>query len=157
MYMNVYICNFTKIRNKMNLTKSITKNFTLKELLESNTAKVHKISEQYNPSSVVIDNLTKLTVNILQPLRDGLGIPITLNCAYRCARVNSLIPGSSATSDHLKGCAADIDLNDKELNKKVFFWIKNNCKFKQLINERDFSWVHVSYVEGSNRMQILKT
>jgi len=141
----------------MNLSSSVTKNFTLKELLQSNTADLHKITEQYNPSEEVIKNLELLAKNVLQPLRDHLGIPIKLNCAYRCKRVNALIPGSSMTSDHLKGCAADIDLNDVELNKKVFFWIKDNCKFKQLINEHNYSWVHVSFVEGANRMQVLKT
>lgn len=141
----------------MDLTHNVTKNFTLKELLQSNTADLHKISEQYSPSEDVVKNLELLAKNVLQPLRDGLGIPISLNCAYRCKRVNSLIPGSSVTSDHLKGCAADIDLNNKDLNKKVYNWIKDNCKFKQLINEHDFSWVHVSYVEGNNRMQVLKT
>ena len=141
----------------MNLTANVTKNFTLKELLQSNTADKYKISEQYNPSDLVIHNLELLAKNVLQPLREGLGIPITLNCAYRCKRVNSLIPGSSTTSDHLTGSAADIDLNNKELNKKVFDWIKNNCEFKQLINEHDYSWIHVSFVEGGNRMQVLKT
>lgn len=141
----------------MDINAKITKNFTLKELLQSNTADQHKIKEQYTPSETVIKNLTDLTKNVLQPLRDGLGVSITLNCAYRCNKVNSLIPGSSMTSDHMIGAAADIDLNSKEMNKKVFFWIKDNCKFKQLINEKDYAWIHVSFVEGKNRMQVLKT
>lgn len=141
----------------MESQQQITKNFTLYELLKSDTANKFKVREQYTPSEEIVNNLVKLAVNVLQPLRDAMGVPITLNCAYRCPRVNSLIPGSSTTSDHLKGCAADIDLGSRELNKKVFFWIKDNLQFKQLINEHDYSWVHVSYVEGKNRMQVLKT
>jgi hypothetical protein len=41
-------------------------------------------------------------------------------------------------------------------NKQVFDFIKNNLNFDQLINEFDYSWVHVSYsATGKQRKQIL--
>jgi hypothetical protein len=41
-------------------------------------------------------------------------------------------------------------------NKMVFDYIKANLNFDQLINEFDYSWVHVSYEStGKQRKQIL--
>jgi adenine-specific DNA methylase len=41
-------------------------------------------------------------------------------------------------------------------NKMVFDYIKANLNFDQLINEFDYSWVHVSYnPSGKQRKQIL--
>ena len=37
----------------------------------------------------------------------------------------------------------------------LFDWIKQNVDFDQLINEHDFTWVHVSYHLNKNRKQIL--
>jgi hypothetical protein len=54
------------------------------------------------------------------------------------------------------GEAADITVGSKEENEKLFDYIKDNLEFDQLINESDFSWVHVSYREGRLRKQVLE-
>jgi hypothetical protein len=54
------------------------------------------------------------------------------------------------------GEAADITAGNKEENEKLFNYIKDNLEFDQLINESDFSWVHVSYREGRLRKQVLE-
>jgi hypothetical protein len=34
-------------------------------------------------------------------------------------------------------------------------WASQNLEFDQLIDEYDFSWVHISFNQGKNRKQIL--
>lgn len=124
----------------------LTKNFTLEELTETS----HNVPN--NPSLHERENLTKLCVNVLQPLRDYMGSSITINSGYRNPIVNQLVKGAN-NSDHLFGYAADITVGTKAGNKKMYDWIKVHCKFKQLINEYNFSWVHVSYNDRNNKMQ----
>jgi hypothetical protein len=50
----------------------------------------------------------------------------------------------------------DMDPKGKPTNKEIFDYIKKNLEFDQLINEFDYSWIHVSYTSGKNRKQILK-
>jgi hypothetical protein len=63
--------------------------------------------------------------------------------------------GGSATSQHCKGEAIDISAGNKVENKKLFDWICANLDFDQVINEYDFTWVHISYKSKGNRKQIL--
>ena len=65
--------------------------------------------------------------------------------------------GGARTSQHTLGQAADIHTksNSKESNKQLFELIKQlKLPFDQLINEYNYSWVHVSY-SNRNRRQIL--
>jgi zinc D-Ala-D-Ala carboxypeptidase len=46
-------------------------------------------------------------------------------------------------------------------NLQVAIWIEANCDFDQLIleywtGEPNSGWIHCSYVEGSNRKQVLR-
>ncbi len=47
-------------------------------------------------------------VAVLQDVRDHFGLPVNLNCGYRCAKHNAEVSGASKTSKHLYGQAADI-------------------------------------------------
>jgi hypothetical protein len=49
----------------------------------------------------------------------------------------------------------DISGGSKAENKKIFDWCKANLKYDQLINEYDYSWVHISFRKGNNRNQTL--
>jgi hypothetical protein len=40
-------------------------------------------------------------------------------------------------------------------NKEIFDYIKDNLEIDQLINEFNYSWIHVGYRKGANRKQIL--
>ena len=82
-----------------------------------------------------------------------LNIPITVSSGFRSAVVNKAVGGSS-TSQHCKGEAADLQCAD---NKMLFDIIKDNFVFDQLINEHDYSWIHVSLKEYGNRNEVLKT
>ena len=61
----------------------LSNNFTLKELTSSGTAKRNGYSEQFNPTQDVIDNLTELCVNVLQPIREALEAPLRVSSGYR--------------------------------------------------------------------------
>lgn len=129
------------------------KYFTLKELTRSITATAKGIDN--TPTPEVEKNLTLLVENVLDPLREIYGKPITVNSGYRCPELNKAV-GGSKTSDHVKGFAADITGGSKEENERIFNIIKHNFHFKQLIDEKGFSWVHVSYDPSNLKNQILK-
>ena len=128
------------------------KYFSLSELTRTNKNLPNVPNEQEKA------NLIKLVDNILDPLRELYGKPITINSGYRSPLVNSATENASKTSDHMTGRAADIDTVSD--NYKLFNLIKDNFKFDQLIWEKGDSkapsWIHVSYREGKNRNQIKK-
>lgn len=128
------------------------KRFTIEEMTESSTAKAKDIDN--TPSQEILAKLQKLIEAILDPLREWYGKPIRVNSGYRCEALNEAI-GGSKTSQHCLGEAADITAGSKEENEKLFNYIKDNLPFDQLINESDFSWIHVSYREGRLRKQVL--
>ena len=125
------------------------KYFNILELTQTST----KLDN--NPNQDEIKNLILLVDNVLDPLREAINNPIHIESGYRSPLVNREV-GGSKTSAHMKGCAADITRGSKIKNKEMFDWIKNNCEFRQLINEYDYSWVHVEYRLGYNKKQILE-
>ncbi|HEX5169291.1 MAG TPA: D-Ala-D-Ala carboxypeptidase family metallohydrolase [Cyclobacteriaceae bacterium] len=135
--------------------RSFTKNFTLHEMLTSQTASRMGFTEQFEPSEVAISNLEALCINILQPLRDAIKSPVIVSSGYRCFRVNSII-GGAAKSQHLSGQAADIQdfrKGNEFLLRKI---VELKLPFDQLINEFNFDWVHVSYDPDRNRRDVLE-
>ena len=88
-------------------------------------------------------------------------MPIAVTSFYRNKKVNKVI-GGAKNSQHTTGEAMDIDADvfGKVTNKEVFFYIKDNLEFDQLIaefiNEDGVDgWVHVSYSKVKNRKQVL--
>ena len=86
----------------------LSDNFSLHEFLLSQTATRNNIS--MDPPIEVIDNLRRLCVDILQPLRDATGKSIYISSGYRPPKLNELI-GGSTTSAHMDGRAADFVVN----------------------------------------------
>lgn len=129
------------------------KYFTIEEMTKSSTATAKHIDN--TPNQTVIDNLTKLIEIVLDPLREWYGKPIRVNSGYRCEALNKAVGSKSKNSQHLYGEATDITAGSKAENEKLFNYIKDNLPFDQLINESNFSWVHVSYREGRLRKQVL--
>lgn len=133
----------------------ISENFTLDELLRSDTANRLKVVEQYTPSQAVIENLRKLSVNILQPIRNALGKSIRVTSGYRCKRLNGLI-GGARNSQHTEGKAADIEVDGMTNQELMKFIIDLDLPFDQIINEYEPNgWIHISFDEKRNRKQIL--
>lgn len=105
-----------------------------------------------------IENFKLLAEKVFEPVRLHFGCPIHISSGYRSIELNKCI-GGSLTSQHCSGEAIDIDMDGTPhgvTNKMVFDYIKDNLSFDQLINEFDYSWVHVSYEStGKQRKQVL--
>lgn len=135
----------------------LSKNLSLAEVMRSESAKRRGIKNMPTPEH--LENLKKLAEKIFQPIRDHFGVPIHVSSGYRSKELNAAI-GGSATSQHCKGEALDLDMDGTSVtNKQVFEFIKDNLPFDQLIWEfgdnNNPDWVHVSY--GSrNRKEILR-
>lgn len=125
----------------------------MKELTKSSTSDKLGIDNTPTPEASVA--LSNLVTHVLDPLREMYGKAITVNSGYRCSKLNAAV-GGAKTSQHMRGEAADITAGSKTENKKLFELIRDNLPFDQLIDESNYSWVHVSYVSTSkNRKQIL--
>lgn len=128
----------------------LSKNFTLEELTFSITAFNNGWNNTPNPEARAA--LTRLAVEVLQPIRDTWGKPIRVTSGYRMPRLNASV-GGSPISQHLLGQAADIQALNMVDNGKLFFCIKKmiesgKLKVGQCIWEYGTKatpkWVHVS-------------
>lgn len=132
------------------------KYFTTAEFVRSDTADRKGIDNRL--PNELLPNVQALVDNVLDPLREAYGKPIRITSGYRCEELNKAV-GGSKTSDHMNACAADIvgTPNTREENKKLFNLIQElGLPFKQLIDEKNFSWVHVSCDRNNLKRQILK-
>lgn len=118
--------------------------FTLEEFTRSSVAQKNRIDN--TPDEEALKNLQYL-MSVLEQVRAGFGSPIIITSGYRCKPLNDLV-GGSKTSAHLKGLAADLVCNN---NRKLFEFIRDNFSFDQLINEKNYSWVHFGLSRGQNR------
>jgi hypothetical protein len=125
----------------------------------SDTAK--RLGIDNKPSTQKMINLVYLCAHVLEPLRVAMNEPIKIGSGYRCEKLNKAV-GGVYNSQHLKGQAADIDIQgDMAFGKKIFDYIRDHLPFDQLIWEHTASgtyWVHVSYVFpdfGKNRRKVI--
>ena len=135
----------------------LSKNFSLKELTKSSTATRFGIENKPNEEQLI--NLTHLAINVLQPVRDHHG-STTISSGLRVLKLNRKI-GSSDTSQHVKGEAADMECPNVD-NLELAKWMRDNLEFDQLILEgyeegdSNSGWIHVSYkADGSNRKKCM--
>lgn len=137
------------------MSQHITKNFTLEEYQNSATAKKYRINNTI--SSQYKDNM-KRVLNLLQVIRDAWNDPIIISSGYRCPELNKKVGGAS-NSDHVYGAAVDFYTvsNTREDNHKLWNMIlcMNTLKklplFRQLINEYDDKWIHISVNNDYNK------
>ena len=129
---------------------NLSKNFDWKEFQKSDTASRLHIVNVINDWEVR-DNLKALVDNVLQPLRDAWGGPLFINSGYRSPELNKAV-GGAATSQHTKGCAADVGVTDPYALAKLAK--KMRLGYDQMIVYPSF--VHFSHKRnGENRGQIL--
>ena len=113
------------------MVMKLSKNFTLEEMVATSHRKLQDI-----PTLAVIQNLQKLCVLVLQPLRDTIGAPVYINSGYRSKRLNARV-GGVPNSRHLQGRAADIHCDNDILRQ-------NPNVDKVLLERKGHStWVHV--------------
>lgn len=129
------------------------KYFTIEELTRSSVAQTKRIENK--PNAEQQSALVDLIENVLDPLREKFGKPIIVSSGFRSKDLNRAV-GGAASSQHMKGEAADIYTGTREGNKELFDIIRKELPFDQVIDEKNFSWVHVSYKKSGNRKQTLK-
>ena len=159
------------------------KYFSYNEFVASVTAKKYGIDNSL-PNITVKTNISCLVINILDPLRELVGMPIYVTSGYRCKELNRVLKGSK-NSQHMKGEAADISTLDKygnmllviellcghkmgeadpvlkEIDHQLaetedFFDFDQLIMYRQTKDKTNFSWLHVSYKQnGENRRQVM--
>ena len=141
----------------------LSKNFTYEELCHSGVAErkgLRNRPKTKEEERVVIENLKALCMEVLQPLRDYLAKPVVISSGYRSEEVNRMVGGVKG-SQHLKGEAADIHVENTEHLLKIMHYIMDETDFDQLIWEKNragVQWVHVSYRRyGVNKHQVLSS
>ena len=123
----------------------LSENFTLEELIRSNTAERMGI-DNVPKDEKVVENLRSLCLEVLQPLRDYVGAPVHINSGYRCPELNMAV-GGVKNSQHCRGEAADIRIVSPKQGREWAAWIEDNCRFDQMLLERNKNgavWLHVS-------------
>jgi zinc D-Ala-D-Ala carboxypeptidase len=135
---------------------NLSRNFTLQELIKSDTAIRRGIDN--NPNADQIEKLKALCENILQPVRDHFG-RVKVTSGYRSPELCQAI-GSSINSQHAKAEAADFEVVGTD-NAELADWIKRELEWDQLIleyytpGEPNSGWIHCSYIPEGRRAQFL--
>lgn len=131
----------------------ISKHITLQEATESATAL--RMGIKNVPNEVELNAMKYVAENLFEPIREWFGEPIKINSFFRCAALNKAVKGS-LTSGHILGNSIDISTGSKKGNEQIFNFIKlSGLDFDQVINEYDFTWIHISLKKSGNRKQIL--
>lgn len=142
----------------------LSKNFTLQELIKSNTAL--RLGIDNTPSKEGIMKLTILATSVLQLLRDRIGA-LRITSGYRSPELNTAIGGSNK-SQHTKCEAVDIQYVKRGRMDNLLIYqalIDLDIDFDQCILEFGDStatsdptspaWIHLSYKITDNRRQAL--
>ena len=134
----------------------LTKNFSLKEFLVSETADQRGISNE--PTDEHRQRIKEVTAPSLQKIRDFLDCSIVITSAYRSPAVNKAVRGVP-TSDHPQAWAVDCHaagLTAFSFAKMVEKEMKAGGKFHgmidQLIYEASRSIVHISFAPRRRAM-----
>ena len=135
---------------------NLSRNFTLQELIKSDTA--IRLDINNNPNSGQIEKLKDLCENILQPVRDHFG-RVKVTSGFRSEALCIKI-GSSINSQHAKAEAADFEVMGTD-NAELADWIYKNLQPDQLIlefykiGEPNSGWIHCSWIPEGRRAQFL--
>lgn len=127
-------------------------NFRYREFIRSEVAirkRINNVPEEWQ-----WNNIERLAVNVLQPVRDYFG-RLRINSGFRSEELNVSI-GGSKYSNHCRGEASDIELIDSNIKLfHVIDFIYRNLSFRNLILEYPpWGWVHVDYRKGANSRKL---
>ena len=156
--------------------------FKFSELTASATAE--RLAIDNTPPRAALQMLTVLVEQLLDPIRRRYGAPIIVTSGFRCPVLNTAV-GGVANSHHIIGCAADIvapllspqggknqtapflssplggseggcgDQTQYLFHLIVKMQREGQIRFTQLIAEKGYRWLHISYVPGMLRNQII--
>lgn len=141
-----------------NWKNKISEHISYTEATKSRTAIKYNIDNI--PNATELKRMKLLAKVVFEPLREYFGVPIAVTSFFRSKELNKKIGGSS-TSQHVKGEAMDLDADVYGMitNKDIFYYIKDNLEFDQLIWEfgdsKEPAWIHVSLKKCNNRKNIL--
>lgn len=132
----------------------LSKDFELYEFVQSRTANELGISNF--PNLTAQNALRNLCVNLLQPLRNAIKQPITINSGYRCEQLNRAVKGA-VSSQHMKGEAADCAIKG-DAAELLHALIDLELDFDQAILYKSQNFLHLSLkATGTNRKQIIES
>lgn len=129
---------------------NLTPNFTLEELTHTDHRELDNTPTTTEKCIIdgkevlvnAYENLPRLA-NFLEQLKVILGDkPIMVNSAFRSEAVNTAV-GSKNTSDHRRGCAADIRVPGMTPDEVTRAIIASELPYQQVIREFD-RWTHVA-------------
>lgn len=130
----------------------LSKSFMLSEFLYSDKAIELDIDNEITEGAH-LENLRYLCVELLQPLRNALGVGLYISSGYRCPALNEAVEGED-DSQHMTGQAADVycrrQFTPLDIARMV---LALRLPFDQLILYP--TMVHLSLTDGDNRGQIL--
>lgn len=121
--------------------------FKLGEFIQSRTACTQNILAQFVHHKDIVDNIRFLHDQLLLPLREAIGAPITINSGYRCRAVNMTV-GGAANSLHLWGLAADIYAGDRQ---SLLIETARMFKYHEMIVHK--TYLHISIKESYNEQR----
>lgn len=139
---------------------NISKHISYDEAVRSYTAMKYGIENI--PNEYQLKNMILLAEAVFEPLREFVGVPIGITSFFRSKALNSKLKGSR-TSQHManNGAAMDMDASiyGRITNLDIFYYIKENLDFDQLIAEHpdengNPAWIHVSFKDKGNRKQV---
>jgi hypothetical protein len=128
----------------------LSEHFTLEELTHTDHREFDNTPTEHEKCIIdgkevivnAVANLPRLAA-FLEEVKVVLGgKPIMVNSAFRSHDVNTAV-GSKDTSDHRRGCAADIRVPGMTPDEVVRAIIASDLGYQQIIREFD-RWTHIS-------------
>lgn len=146
----------------------IAPNFKVYELTVSELADRSGIPNDF-PSDTELRAAVHLARNVLQRVRDGLGIGFTPNSVFRSQALERALKNKPAgwisTSQHTQGCACDIEIPGMPTLELARWAAEHLPDYDQIICEcydprkgPNSGWVHISLKapgQGTNRRKLL--
>lgn len=134
----------------------LSSHFTLGEFTKSETADKLGINNEldWSDSAWIIENLEKLCVCTLEPIRRYIDEPVFISSGYRCPRLNEVLKGAR-NSQHRYGEAADFyfdSFKSRWYEVVIYLITSPHVPFDQLIIYPTF--LHIS-LSPPNRREVL--
>ena len=134
----------------------LSSHFELSEFTRSETADKLGINNDvdWSDSAWIVENLEKLCVCTLEPVRRFLNEPVFVSSGYRCPRLNEAV-GGVKHSQHIIGEAADVyfeSFKNRWYEVVIYLITSPHVPFDQLIIYPTFFHISLSTM---NRREVL--
>lgn len=142
--------------------------FTYDEFIKSATADKQNIDNK--PTDIQIINNIHTLMGVMELIRENWTVycieqnlkkpQIIITSGYRCKTLNKAVGGTSSSS-HMFGTTCDFKSNNGHnralWNVVVDTLTKYEIPFNQLIDEKNYSWIHLDLMNiiGEQRQEIL--